>query len=125
MKIEIFSNPKIFGMFSFSSGVNPPSKTQQIAASAPCSIAIPRNIAPIPTAKNILSQGDKTLPIKAAKNLLETSSLKISAYNTIFLSNSSKIHLLIFLQAVNQSHAPHAENLVQILIHLRQCCKKI
>ncbi|KAH0699655.1 hypothetical protein KY284_013870 [Solanum tuberosum] len=66
-------------LLTFSSGVNPPSKTQQIAASAPCSIAIPRNIAPIPTAKNILSQGDKTLPIKAARNLLETSSLKISA----------------------------------------------
>ncbi|KAG5622457.1 hypothetical protein H5410_007675, partial [Solanum commersonii] len=66
-------------LLTFSSGVNPPSKTQQIAASAPCSIAIPRNIAPIPTAKNTLNQGDKTLPIKAARNLLETSSLKISA----------------------------------------------
>ncbi|XP_049385531.1 uncharacterized protein At4g18490 [Solanum stenotomum] len=66
-------------LLTFSSGVNPPSKTQQIAASTPCSIAIPRNIAPIPTAKNTLSQGDKTLPIKAARNLLETSSLKISS----------------------------------------------
>ncbi|XP_015064426.1 uncharacterized protein At4g18490 isoform X2 [Solanum pennellii] len=66
-------------VLTFSSGVNLPSKTQQIAASVPCSIAIPRNIAPIPTAKSTLNQGDKTLPIKAARNLLETSSLKISA----------------------------------------------
>ncbi|XP_055806389.1 uncharacterized protein At4g18490 isoform X2 [Solanum dulcamara] len=64
---------------SFCSGVNPPCKTQQIAASAPCSISVPRNIAPIPTAKNTLNEGEKTLPIKAARSLLEASSLKISA----------------------------------------------
>lgn len=64
---------------TFSSGVNPPIKTQQITASTTRSIAIPRNAAPIPTAKNTVNEGDKTLPIKAVKSLLETSSLKISA----------------------------------------------
>ncbi|KAK4361177.1 hypothetical protein RND71_020129 [Anisodus tanguticus] len=59
-------------LFTFSSRVNSPSKTQQIATSTPRSIAIQRNIAPIPTAKNTLNEGDKPLPIKAARNLLET-----------------------------------------------------
>lgn len=123
MKIEIFSYQKIFGMFSFSSGVNPPIKTQQITASTTRSIAIPRNAAPIPTAKNTVNEGDKTLPIKAVKSLLETSSLKISAYHTNF--SFKYAYLLIFQQAVYQSHAPNAENLAQILMHLRQCCKRI
>ncbi|MCE3052476.1 hypothetical protein HAX54_052711, partial [Datura stramonium] len=67
------------GLGTTISRVNPPSKTQQIATSTPHSIVIPRNVAPIPTAKNTLSEADKTLPIKASKSLLETSSLKISA----------------------------------------------
>ncbi|KAM3251412.1 hypothetical protein P3L10_005482 [Capsicum annuum] len=66
-------------LLTFSSRVNPPSKNQQMATSTPRSIAIPRNVAPIPTAKNTLKEGDKALPIKAARSLLETSSLKTSA----------------------------------------------
>ncbi|CAN4078835.1 unnamed protein product [Withania somnifera] len=54
------------------------SQTQQIATSTPRSIAIPRHTAPIPVAKNTFNEGDKPLPIKAARSLLETSSLKIS-----------------------------------------------
>ncbi|XP_059290993.1 uncharacterized protein At4g18490 isoform X2 [Lycium ferocissimum] len=65
-------------LFTISSRVNIPGKTQQTATSTPRSVDIPRNIAPIPTAKNTLN-GEKTLPIKADRSLLETSSLKISA----------------------------------------------
>ncbi|XP_070051591.1 uncharacterized protein At4g18490 isoform X2 [Nicotiana tomentosiformis] len=61
------------------SRISPPSKSQQTTTSTPCSIAVTRNITPIPTAKNTLNEGDKTLPIKAARRTLDTSSLKISA----------------------------------------------
>ncbi|KAK4347214.1 hypothetical protein RND71_033553 [Anisodus tanguticus] len=83
-KVSEFSNKRI-GPVPHSrpdeliSRVNPPSKNQQIVTSTSRCIAIPRNIAPIPTAKNTPKEGDKTLPIKAARSLLETSSLKISA----------------------------------------------
>ncbi|XP_070023943.1 uncharacterized protein At4g18490 isoform X1 [Nicotiana sylvestris] len=66
-------------LFTFSSRVSPPSKSQQTTTSTPCSIAVPRNTTPIPTAKNTLNEGDKTLPIKAARRTLDTSRLKISA----------------------------------------------
>ncbi|XP_075091050.1 uncharacterized protein At4g18490 isoform X2 [Nicotiana tabacum] len=66
-------------LFTFSSRISPPSKSQQTTTSTPCSIAVTRNITPIPTAKNTLNEGDKTLPIKAARRTLDTSSLKISA----------------------------------------------
>lgn len=117
-------------MFSFSSRVSPPSKSQQTTTSTPCSIAVTRNITPIPTAKNTLNEGDKTLPIKAARRTLDTSRLKISAYHTDFFLLPVKVFkygdfFFFFLKSFNQSHAPNAENLVQSLRYLGQCCKKI